>query len=161
MNKRRIFLTSILASGLAVGTAAWAGPGGKHCAKHGKDGDRTEMMQKKMDRMATKLGLSDTQQQQVKELMEGYKGAVKPLHEQKRALRKQMQALDPTSETYEQELTTAANQQADLIRQLTIAKGQKRQAMARILTAEQREKMQQFRAERKERYKNKRHGGGE
>lgn len=149
MNTRRLFLTSLLATGLVAGSAAYAGPGG-HCkyGKHGKHGGAaTEMMQNRMNRIAEKLGLDDIQKQRMKELMTSYRNHVKPLHQQKREISKQMRSLDPAAEDYLTQFGELANKKADLVRQMTIAKGEKRKAMFLILNPEQREQLKQMRSQ--------------
>ena len=62
MNTKRLFLTTsfasaVLASTLLIGTTAYA-KGGKQCGGKQRGKPSTEMMQKCLDRMAEKLGLS-------------------------------------------------------------------------------------------------------
>jgi len=172
MNTKRIFLTTsfasaVLASTMVLGTAAYASPnGGKHCGgKHGggKHGGKptVEMMQKRLDRMAYKLGLSDAQKQQLITLKENKRNNMKPLREQGRALSKQIAQLDPKASDYDQKLAGIANTKAELTRSKIIAKGEMRKQMANILTPEQQAKMKELRKNRKggsRHGKGKRHG---
>lgn len=162
-NTKRLFIGSMLAGSLALGSLAYAGPHcgeGKHAGKqggHGKHGQRfdrsnPEFMQKRLDRMSSKLGLSDEQKTQFKTLVETQENLVKPLRDEKKALRIEMKNLDPASTDYAKKLADIANRKAELVRQLTIARGNKRQQMAQILTPEQRAKKQEMRESRMKRF---------
>lgn len=152
MNKRRIFLSTLLAGSLAVSTMALAGSG-EFCEK-GAKGDKTEYMQKRLDRMSEKLGLSDDQKAQMKAVMENKTD----FKTQKEALRAEFKALDPTAATYEADLKTLAAKKAALVEQSTIERGMKRQQVAGILTAEQRTQMEEMKAKRGKRGHRRGHG---
>lgn len=154
MNTKRLFITSVLASTLAIGTAAYASPGGgKSCG--GKYGGKhsgkptAEMMQKRFDRMAGKLELNDAQKQQLKALFDNKQTSRESQKTERDALREQMSQLDPTASDYDQKLAEYANTKSELVRQKTIEKGDMRKQMAQILTPEQRAKMKEMRESRK------------
>lgn len=153
MNKRRLFLASTLIGAMSLGSYAMAGGHGG-CSKHGKKGGEysEQRMEKKMDRMTEKLGLSAEQSEQMKAAMKSKHETMKGFREQKKALQVSMRDLDPTATDFDAQLETLANQKAELTRQMTIAKGKQRQIMASILTPEQRETMKKMRAERKARH---------
>ena len=136
---KRLFLSSMVAGTLAMGTMAYAGPMCKHGGKHGAKGgmDKSEFMQKRFERMSTKLGLSDTQKTQVQELMKNHRNAMKPLRDEKRAIRTEMMSLDVTAADYDSKVQEIANRQSAIVSQMTIARGEKRKQMAGILTPEQ------------------------
>ena len=136
---KRIFLSSMVAGALALGTMAHAGPNCKNGGKHGAKGgmDKSEFMQKRFDRMSTKLGLSDTQKTKVQELMQNHRNAMKPLRDEKRALRTEMMSLDTTDPAYDSKVGGIANRKSAIVRDMTIARANKRKQMAGILTAEQ------------------------
>ncbi len=154
MNTKRTFstivLTTLLASTLVIGTSAYASPEG---GKHFKGKPSPELMQKKaqkrLDRMAKKLGLSDEQKQQVKALRENRRNSMKPLRQQRKSLRKQMALLDPKASDFDQNVAEIANTKAELTRSMTIARGESRKQMAQILTTEQLVKMKEIRGKRK------------
>lgn len=156
MNKRQLFLSSLLASTLAVSTLAFAGPNGDYCGKHGKGtADKTAFMEKRLDRMSEKLELTADQKAKMKAVMES-----KPdFKTQKEALRKEFKALDPTSASYETELKALAVKKAALVEQSTIARGMKRKQVAGILTAEQRKKMEEMKGKHHKRGHHRGHGG--
>ncbi len=154
MNTKRtlstIVLSTLLASTLVIGTSAYASPdGGKHFRGKPSPEMMQKKMQKRMDRMANKLGLNDGQKQQVKALRENRRNSMKPLRQQRRALRKQMAGLDPKASSFDQSVAEIANTKAELTRSMTIARGESRKQMAHILTSEQLVKMKQMRGKRK------------
>ena len=75
---------------------------------------KAEYMQKRLDRMASKLGLSETQKTQVQALMQNHRTTMKPLRDEKRAIREEMKALDPASEDYADKLAGIANRKGAL-----------------------------------------------
>ena len=157
-NRRRLFLGSAIAGALALGTIAYAGPMCKHGGgKHGEYSaeKKVEYMQKRMERMSSKLGLTDNQKTQVQTLIQNHRNTMKPLRNEKRALRQEMKNLDPAATDYSAKLADVANRKAELVSQITLANGNKRQKMAQILTPEQRTKMQEMRANRKSRHHGK------
>lgn len=164
MNTKRLFLTSVLASTLMVGTAAYASPeGGRHFGGKYDGKPSAEMIQKRLDRMAEKLGLSDVQKQQVKVLRDNKRNNMESLREQGKTLHEQMAQLDPNASDYDQKLAEIANTRAELVRSRTIAKGETRKQMAQILTPEQQAKMKEMRKNRKGGFRRglgKRHGEG-
>lgn len=161
LSKRSFLIGITIVSALSISSIAQAGPhcnkfgDGKHGYKHGfKQGNKhgfhhrksPEFMQKRLDRMAKKLALSDTQKQQVQALMQNHRNTVKPLRNEKHSLRKEMKRLDPSVSDYSAKLADIANRKAELVRQITIAQGNKRQQMVQILTDEQRAKRKAMRA---------------
>jgi len=105
--------------------------------------------------MSSKLGLSETQKTQMQSLMQNQRNLMKPLRNEKQGLRKEMKALDPTAADYPAKLADIANRKAELVRQMTMARGNKRQQMAQILTPEQRAMKQQMREQRRAKYRQK------
>ncbi len=159
-NKRRLFIGSLLAGALAITTAAHAGP---HCKKGGKHGkwnseDKAAYMEKRFNRMASKLELTEEQKTGMKSLMQNHMNAMKPLRDEKRAIRQEMVNLDPKADDYSAKLADIANRKAEISRQMTIARGNKRQQMAQLLTPEQLAKKQEMR-QRKGKRRGMRHHG--
>ena len=160
MNKRNFLIGTAIAGILSLGSIAYAGPSCKHGGgKHGEYSaeKRAEYMQKRLERMSSKLGLSDTQKTQVQELMQNHRNTLKPLHDEKRALRTEMKNLDLAATDYAAKLADIANRKAELVRQMTIVRGNKRQQMTQILTPEQLAKMQEMRSKHKGKSGHKRH----
>lgn len=165
LSKRRFLAGIAIAGALSISSIAQAGPhcnklgdgkhGYKHDSKHGSiQGKRhrfnhrksPEFMQKRLDRMTKKLELSDIQKQHVQALIKNHRNTIKPLRNEKYSLRKEMRRLDPSASDYSAKLADIANRKAELVRQITIAQGNKRQQMAQILTDEQRAKRKAMRA---------------
>ncbi|MEH6456675.1 MAG: Spy/CpxP family protein refolding chaperone [Cocleimonas sp.] len=160
------FATTAIVGLLTFTNIANAGPNcggkgdhGKHGQKYSQmsDADRTERMEKRLNRMATKLGLTDTQKTQLQALKQNSRNEIKPLRNEQRALRKEIRQLDPNAGGYAANLADAANRQAELTRQMIIAKGNKRQQMASILTPEQLAKKKEMRMNRKARFHKRKH----
>jgi len=156
LSKRSFLFGMTIAGLLSVASIAQAGPhcnkfgGGKHGSKHGyKHGyhhrQNPEFMQKRLDRMSKSLGLSDAQKQQVQTIMENHRNTIKPLRDEKRSLRGEIKKLDPNASDFTAKLADIANRKAELVRQLTMARGNKRQQMAQVLTDEQRAKRKAMR----------------
>lgn len=148
------FVTTAIASLLTFAGTVQAdqnGGGKGGYAKHGQmsDADKAERMEKRLNRMATKLGLSDEQKTQIQALKTNSKNVIKPLRDEMRTLREEIRTLDPKASDYAAKLADAANRQAELSRQMTVSKGTQRQQMASILTTEQLAKMTEMRANRK------------
>jgi Spy/CpxP family protein refolding chaperone len=155
---KRVFLTSMVAGAVAMGSMAYAGPnckqGGKHGSKSGMD--KSEFMQKRFERMSTKLGLSDTQKTQVQALMQNHRNVMKPLRDEKRAIRTEMMNLDPAAADYDAKVEDIANRESAIVRQITIARANKRKQMAGILTPEQQAAKKAMHANRKSQHGYKR-----
>ena len=99
--------------------------------------------------MTKKLGLDENQKQQVQAVMNEHMNTMKPLMEQKKTIRESLRNLDPVSPDYDSQLVTYAGEKSELVRQITLAKGQKRKAITAILTPGQFEAKQKMRLEHK------------
>ena len=166
-NTNTLFKTTLASTAIAgllsFASVAQAGPNCGGFAKHGQkygqmsDAKKSERMQKRMDRMATKLGLTDEQKTQVQALKQNSRNEIKPLRNERRALRREIRQLDPNASDYASKLADAANRQAEITRQLIIVRGTKRQQMSTILTPEQLAKKKEMRANRKARFHKRKH----
>ena len=164
MKTRTLLATTLastaMASLLTFGNVAQADTNdGGHGQKYSQmsDSDKAERMQKRLDRMATKLGLSDEQKTKVQALKQNSKNVIKPLRDEQRALRTEIRALDPTATDFTAKLADAANRQGELTRQMIVARGSQRQQMASILTPEQLAKQKELRASRKGNHGKRKH----
>lgn len=157
MKKRTILASSIVTTAIAgfltfAGVSHASPEGGKGgYGKHSQmsDADRAARMEKRLNRMASKLGLTDEQKTQLQALKTNSKNEFKPLRDEMRTLRQEIRNLDPKASDYSAKLADAANRQAELTRQMTVSKGAQRQQMATILTTEQLAKMKEMRGSRK------------
>jgi len=152
MKNRRLFLTTAFVTTALVvvlsasGIAIAEGSGDKHCGKHG-DRLSEQHLQKKLERMTKNLGLDENQRQQVQAVMHEHRNTMKPLMEKKKTIRKSLRNLDPVSPDYDSQLATYAGEKSELVRQITLAKGQKRKAITSILTPGQLEAKRKMRLE--------------
>ena len=151
---KRVFLSSMVAGALALGTMANADSMCKQGGKHGgnKGMDKSEFMQKRLDRMSTKLGLTDEQKTKVQEIIQNHRNVMKPLRDEKRAIRTEMMNLDTAAADYDAKVEDIANREAAIVRQSTIARASKRKEMAGILTPEQQAAKKAMHQNRKSRH---------
>lgn len=158
MNKRRLLLASTLIGAMSLGSIAFA-DGHRGCGKHHKQGGKysEQHMQKRMERLTDKLGLSKEQTEKMQAAMKSKRDTREDFRGQMKAVRENMRNLDPTADDYDVKLAELAKQKAELVRQMTVTKGKQRQTMAQILTPEQRAKMKQLRSERGEHRKRYKH----
>lgn len=156
MTLKKTLLTVLMASSLGLaGHTLYANPynngaydGSGYQCKKGKRGMKHASPEKRVEKMAQHLGLSEAQKQQILSLMTTHKANMKPLRDQKRALKRSMHSLDPNAADYMAQLSNLAEQKANLVRQKTLAKGQHRQQLFALLTPEQQNKMRQMRQQR-------------
>lgn len=158
MKTQKLLVATVIAGFLTLTTAAQAEKHYGHKGKHAKysqmsDEAKAEHRQKRMDKMAAELGLSDSQKTQLQTLKQNARNEMKPLRDEKRALRKEMRQLDPNASDYSAKLADIANRKAELSRQMVILKGNKRQQMASILTPEQLAKKKQMRGKHKGKFR--------
>jgi len=158
MKTQTLIATAVITGLLSLATVSSADPSWEHKGGYAKHGEMSEKrIQKRLDRMAEKLNLSDAQKTQVQALKQNSRNEIKPLRNEQRALRKEIRQLDPNASDYSAKLADAANRQAELTRQMIIAKGNKRQQMSTILTPEQLAKKKEMRAKRKARFQKRMH----
>ncbi|BBB28173.1 Spy/CpxP family protein refolding chaperone [Neptunomonas japonica] len=136
---------------LLVGTTVIAGMQHEGFSKCDRDGkmekydqkDRSKYMVKKMSK---KLGLSDTQQEEVQKLFSSKHEQRQKMHTQMRTLHQATRDLDPNAADYDQQLaktkTTAADMAVNKVEQQVNMKTE----MAKILTEEQMSKLDDMRA---------------
>lgn len=154
MKKQTLLVTTVITGLLTFATMSYAGPDDHGKGGHGKysemsEADKAERMQKRLDRMAKKLDLTDEQKTKVQALKLNSRNIIKPLRDERRAIREEMRALDTAAADYSSKLASIANRQAANTSAMIIAKGERRQQMASILTPEQSAKMKEMRGKRK------------
>jgi periplasmic protein CpxP/Spy len=114
----------------------------------------------RMERMAEKLGLTDAQKKQMKEVRDETRKTMKPLFQQKRDIMRQMWKLDPDDRGYMAQVRKLAAKQADVTEKMIIAGAQARAKFRAVLTADQKAKLKQMREERRKAYQQHRQGKG-
>lgn len=90
------------------------------------------------ERIAAKLGLSDEQKTQAKSVLEGAKERIKPIAEQLRANRAEVEKLGTDGEFNEAEVNRLATAQTELMRQMFVEREKTKAELFAILTPEQR-----------------------
>jgi len=150
---KTLLITSTIAGLLTFTNISLASPGyGKNgSSKYSQmtEAEKAEHMQKRLDRMASKLGLTEEQKAEIQELKQTGNNDLQPLFIEKKELEKEIRELDTSVIDYADKLADAANRQAELTRQLIIAKGNQRQRINSILTPEQLEMKNEMKKNRK------------
>ena len=100
--------------------------------------------------LTRRLDLTDTQQQQVKSLMEAQKPVVQPLFQQLMAQHQQMVAATQNGQFDQAKVQAIASQQAQVIANLIVVKEQTHSRIYALLTPDQRTKFDQMRQTRME-----------
>jgi Spy/CpxP family protein refolding chaperone len=152
MKIRTLLLSTLIASSLGLGSMAYANPDmnqgyGQSSAKQA-GGMRNKSPEQRMERMAKRLGLSESQQQQFSALMQTKQASMSALRSQTKNLRQSMHSLDPSAADYNAQLSNLADQSANLARQMMLEKGQNKQKIFNLLTPEQQTKMKVMQAKR-------------
>jgi len=160
MSKRHILLATVLATTLGMGTAATAFAEGKgesrgHKGHHGhkhkgmKSGKRGG---KSMMRIAKKLELTDEQKASLKGFREADAEKNNALREQSKAIRTEMKALDTSSADYETAVAAIADKEANIARDRFIQRAAAKKQFDSVLTAEQKNKLDEMKAKRAAKY---------
>lgn len=116
------------------------------------------------ERIAAKLGLSDEQKTQAQTVLAGSKERIKPIAQQLRANREEVEKLGTDGVFNEAEVNRLATAQTDLMRQMFIERERTKAELFAILTPEQRvqavELKEAFKNNFRERFKNRFGRGG-
>jgi len=115
-------------------------------------------MERRAERVAEKLDLSDSQRDQFKQIHEQGRGEGKTIHEAMQKNRDALHKLNPSAKGYSKQVAQLANEKAELVKQMVVHKSEVRAELHAMLTPQQREKMSQMKMERKG--KGKRSGDG-
>lgn len=145
---KKLLSTTVLALSLSASAIAFAGDGNRNCDRQYHHGG-PKYMQAFSHKMAKKLELTDEQKTQMKALRQ----EMKPQQDRKDAMSPmaKIHDMDPNSTSYNKDLTTLADTAAENARQRILRMAEMHTKMQAILTAEQREKMQAFHNEKKNR----------
>jgi len=159
MKKSTLLATALISGVIAVSTIANAGPakGGHGKYSQMTEEQRTERMEKRLNRIAQKLGLSDEQKTQFSVLKQTSRNEMKPLRNEQRSIRQEIRSLDINAIDYQARLADAANRQGELKNQMIIARGNQRKLMASILTTDQLAKLKEIRSKRKGKHHKRKH----
>ena len=148
--KRQIIIGSLLTATLAGGSlGAWnvcaaatrPAKGDRACGE-----PRREMSpEKRLARMAKKLGLSDTQQAQIKVIFAAEREKNGPLIEKMKEYRKQLHDAAKATPFDEAAVRTVATNKAQVEVELTVSRARIQSQINGILTPEQRQKLEKLR----------------
>ena len=155
MNK---LITTLLVSSLAMGGIAVAHADSEHSGKsehHGKHCKKGKMGNKfgmRIERMAKKLDFSESQLKQAREIQAKYQPQMQTLYDKKKATRQELRAVMHADNIDQAAVKKLAQQQGDLNAQKIILRSQMRTEINKVLTAEQRTKMEEMRKNRGEKH---------
>lgn len=154
MKRRNLILTTLLVSSLAAGSYATVSQAGSYC-KH-RDGAHAERMNygerhhDPVKRLMRQVDLSESQQSEIKAIVESSRDSTKVARDQIRDSHKAMRDL-VTSDSYSlDQVRTLADQQAKLSADLTVARIDSMHRIQQVLTPEQQTKLAGIRAQRKD-----------
>ncbi|ATX82486.1 protein refolding chaperone Spy/CpxP family [Mariprofundus ferrinatatus] len=140
-NGLRTVVFFVVASALFVAGAnmayAFGGPGGE------------KSMERRVERMAEKLDLSDSQRNQFKQIHEENRAEGRALHDAMHKNRQALRSLDPSAKDYSKQVARLASEKAELTRQMVIHRSEVRAEVHAMLTPEQQEKARQMKMDRK------------
>lgn len=141
-----VAISTVFAIGQKGGGGGWkGGRGGHHRGGFG--------------RIAEKLNLTAAQKTQVKSIMEASRAKIQPLKESMKANRRKMNEATANGQFDEAQVSAIATEQATIGAQLIVEKERAKSQMFQILTAEQKVQMQQFKAQMKDRFQNRKNRG--
>ncbi|ANG61085.1 hypothetical protein A8C75_00520 [Marinobacterium aestuarii] len=148
---------------IVLTTLALAGTASGLAMAHGKGGDNDERQQrhqeKRLEHMSEKLGLSEEQRAQMKELMAAPADR-KADRDEKRDLQRQIRELDTAAADYNQRLDGLIEQAQQQLGEQIRERQAKHQAMQNILTDEQETKLAEMIQKRMDKMEHHgRHGG--
>ena len=141
---KKFFMTAAILMAVAAGlaTAAMGQRPNKGFGRHGGW---------MLNRMSKELGLSESQQTQIKNIMADGKTRTKPLVEQLRQNRQQAEYANSNPTFNENQARLFATKQVGIMTDLMVEKQRTRSQILAVLTPEQRQKMQQLMQERRQR----------
>ena len=148
ITRLRVMTVAVIVS-MIFSSIAIAEPGEKEKGKRG-DRDKTKQRQGFQKSMQARLGLTDEQAQQLKELREGSKGQMSTAS---KSVREKQKALDELvgSGAGEAAIRAAATELGKAFGDRAVLQAAQTAGMKKILTPEQFEKMKQFGEERRTR----------
>ena len=136
-------VTLAMLTTLALAATAYAEPGG---GQHGQPGASFPGLAGpglKLGRMAKHLELDEAQQQSIENILEAARPEFHALRTDFRANRQALEALDPADPDYTSAINAIAAENGRLATEGTLLMSRVRNEVHAVLTAEQREKLQQ------------------
>lgn len=124
----------------------------------GRDNGPSRFMGFFLRRMAAELNLTEEQQTQIRQILESERATVEPLMKQLKAGHDQLRTLGTDGIFNEVQVRTIAQQQAQAMTELIVAKERTKARIAAVLTPEQRERAKQMLERFHQRLHHGRHG---
>lgn len=144
---KKLIQTLVLSTAL-VGAAAYAGEGrGDHHGKGYPHGEGRSYWH----HLETKLDLTEEQKAAIAEIHKAYPREDAKAH--KRQFARDLADLDPAAADYQAQVAAIAKEQAANLEQAIIERGQVHAKVYAVLTPEQRAKLQELKAKRREKLK--------
>jgi protein CpxP len=106
-------------------------------------------------RLARQLDLTDAQKEQIKAIHEAEKPTIEPLVKQIRAVTRELRTVTSNGQFNETQVRALANQKAQTLAELIVARERVQSKVFAVLTPEQQSKLNQMRERAKERFLNR------
>lgn len=147
---KKIAVATSLCSAMLLSTASFAG--GDDSSEQGVElhNSHYQMSEKKLAKLARKLGLSESQQSEIKALRKEEKAQVQALSSAMKAFKEQVKSLMSAESFDEQAFVELHASNQDVFAQMALIKAKSKFAMKTVLTTEQ---LEQFRAMKHKRSK--------
>lgn len=144
---------------LIAGSAGAVMAGGKDCKGHGSEGDRQEMSEHRIDRLAQHLSLNEEQKGAIEKIFEDKYEKRKASMESRESFRKKMDSLDPESANYVTQVEKLATEQSSSMVQKMVDRAETKAEIYAVLTDEQEEKFEELKEHREKKggFGDKRH----
>jgi len=148
---KNIVVTAALCSAMLLSTASFATGDTSNQLGENQHNSHQQMSEKKFAKLTRKLGLSESQQSDVKALKKEEKAQMEALKPAMKAFKEQVKAL-MSAESFDEQAFIAlhANNQ-DVFAQMALIKAKSKFAMKSVLTAEQLEQLQSMMHKRSKR----------
>lgn len=159
MNKVAVVALSAL---LAAGAAGTVMAGSKDCKDHGsKDfkGDRQEMNEHRMDRLAKHLALNEEQKAAIEKIFAENHEKREGGMEDRKSYRKKMDSLDPDNADYVAQVEKLAMEKSGVMVQKMVDRAETKAKIYAVLTDEQEEKFEELKERRGKKGDHKHDGG--
>lgn len=134
-----LVLFAVSGNSLAQDAAGAAGDDGKPRVRHHGSGRGFGSPEEMIGRIAERLDLDETQQQEVRNIMQAAQPTFASLRERSRANREAFVALDVSDPDYGAKLQDLSAESGELAAALTLVAGQLRADVSAVLTEEQRQ----------------------
>lgn len=132
---------------LVVASALFVAGANMAYAFGGPNGEKN--MERRIERMAERLNLNDSQRSKFKQIHEANRGEMMAIHQAMQKNREALHGLDPAAKNYSSEVARLAAEKAELVKQMVTHRSEVRAEVHAMLTPEQRQQAKQMRMQRK------------